>query len=250
VALGVVTDLNVGRGVNVQVGRPQPGDLLLHLVAQFPADAVDEEFLKAGVGPGAVVLPKGCIKNPSLATGMRFVGDSIQSFSDGDLVLLEPNVPHLWRSGQRYHEEKSDLMTKVTVGYFAENFLGEAFFARPEMVYLDQLLKTSIRGLHWFGETHQFMAHTMQALVREQPTFRRVLLFLDLLDLLSHSTEYKPLTSPEYSNTMKPSETKRMQVVHNFVMENFQETVSPQRGRRPRWHESIRLQPLFQAARQ
>lgn len=159
-------------------------------------------------------------------TGTRFVGDSIQSFSDGDIVLLGPNVPHLWRSDQRYHEEKSALMTKVIVVYFAEDFLGESFFSRPEMVYLEQLLKTSSRGLHWFGETHRFIAQTMQTLVREPPTFRRLLLLLDLLDRLSHSTEYAPLTSPEYSNTMKSSETKRMQTVHHFVMDNFRERVS------------------------
>ncbi|MBC7891699.1 MAG: AraC family transcriptional regulator [Sphingobacteriaceae bacterium] len=159
-------------------------------------------------------------------TGTRFVGDSIQSFSDGDLVLLGPNVPHLWRSDQRYHEEQSDLMTKVIVVYFAEDFLGERFFSRPEMVYLDQLLKTSIRGLHWYGQTHQLIARTLQAIVKETPNFQRLLMFLNLLDQLSHSTEYHPLTSPDYSNTMKPSETKRMQVVHSFVMENFRETIS------------------------
>lgn len=159
-------------------------------------------------------------------TGTRFVGDSIQSFSDGDLVLLGPNVPHLWRSDQRYHEERSDLMTNVIVVYFAEDFLGERFFSRPEMVYLDQLLKTSIRGLHWYGQTHQLLARTLQAMVKETPNFQRLLMFLNLLDHLSHSTEYHPLTSPDYSNTMKPSETKRMQVVHHFVMENFRETIS------------------------
>lgn len=159
-------------------------------------------------------------------TGTRFVGDSIESFSDGDLVLLGPNVPHLWRSDQRYHEEQSDLTTKVIVVYFAEDFLGEAFFSRPEMVYLIQLLKTSGRGLHWFGQTQRLIARTMQVMAKEPPTFQRLLMFLDLLDQLAHSTEYEPLTSPGYSNTMKPSETKRMQVVHSFVMENSRETIS------------------------
>lgn len=158
-------------------------------------------------------------------TGTRFIGDSIRAFSEGDLVFLGPNLPHLWRSDPRYHEPGSGLMTKGIVVYFAEDFLGDAFFGKPEMVLLHQLLTHAHRGLEWTGTTRDFAEEALRSLVAQPPTFERLLHLLGLLDTLSHSTEYAPITNPGYTNTMKPSETNRMQFIHTYILENYRNVI-------------------------
>ncbi|WP_234736833.1 AraC family transcriptional regulator [Tellurirhabdus bombi] len=158
-------------------------------------------------------------------TGTRFIGDSIQSFDEGDMVFLGPNLPHLWRSDQRYYEREANLMTKGIVIYFSEGFLGDAFFDRPEMVFLRQLLTYSRRGLEWLGETRTQIEKAMKEMLDQAVTFDRVLSLLTLLNQLSHSTEYRFITSEGYSNTVKPSETKRMQVIHNYILDNYQQVI-------------------------
>ncbi|HEY0110008.1 MAG TPA: AraC family ligand binding domain-containing protein, partial [Fibrella sp.] len=42
-------------------------------------------------------------------TGTRFIGDSIRPFAPGDLVMIGPDLPHLWRSDQAYFLPDSGL---------------------------------------------------------------------------------------------------------------------------------------------
>jgi AraC-like DNA-binding protein len=56
--------------------------------------------------------------------------------------------------------------------------------------------------------------------------FDRILLLLNLLHLLAGSSEYKLLASEGYSNSLKETETDRMNKVHAYVMKNFREKIS------------------------
>jgi AraC-like DNA-binding protein len=159
-------------------------------------------------------------------TGTRFIGDSIKPFGPGDLVFLGPNLPHLWRSDQEYFSRQSIQQTKGIVVYFSEDFLGTSFFKNQEMASIRQLLDHSRKGLEWTGSTRDRIEETLQQLVRQPIDFTRVLNLLTLLDELSHATDYRFLTSPNYSNTVKPNETDRMQLVHDYVLGHFPEELS------------------------
>ncbi len=159
-------------------------------------------------------------------TGTRFIGDSIKPFGPGDLVFLGPNLPHLWRSDGPYFAKASGLQTKGIVIYFTHDFLGCSFFEQPEMAALRQLLDHARQGLEWLGPTRAHTAQTLQALLRQPIGFGRILLLLELLHHLSHATDYGLLTSPGYTNTMKPTETDRMQLVHDYVLTHFPDEIS------------------------
>ena len=56
--------------------------------------------------------------------------------------------------------------------------------------------------------------------------FDRILILLNLLNLLANSTEYKLLASEGYSNSLTETETDRMNKVHAYVMKNFREKIT------------------------
>ncbi|MBX2843889.1 MAG: cupin domain-containing protein [Flammeovirgaceae bacterium] len=74
--------------------------------------------------------------------GKRYVGDSLESFEPGDLVLIGPNLPHYW-----LNPENKLGRSKSVVIQFLGNFLGNDFFEISEMRNITSLLKKSERGI-------------------------------------------------------------------------------------------------------
>ncbi|MBO0935034.1 AraC family transcriptional regulator [Fibrella sp. HMF5335] len=167
--------------------------------------------------------------------GTRFIGDSIKPFGPGDLVMLGPDLPHLWRSDKPYFDPNSGLTTRGLVVYFTDDCLGTGFFDRPEMHRVRLLLDGSRRGLSWSGATHDKAVQALRELVAQPPTFRRVLSLLSLLDELSLTSDTELITSATYTNPMKPADAdessassqayRRMQAVHTYVLTHFHEPI-------------------------
>jgi len=192
-------------------------------------------------------------------TGTRFIGDSIKPFGPGDLVFLGPNLPHLWRSDQAYFarprpsipalsvqpatcsSQNQPLVARGIVVYFSGNFLGDHFFTKQEMTALRHLFDHARQGLEWTGASRDRANAGLKNLVGQPVGFGRILSLLTLLNDLSHTTDYRFLTSPGYTNTMKSAETaagnpltvqrperayRRMQLVHDYVLSHFPDDLS------------------------
>ncbi len=157
-------------------------------------------------------------------TGTRFIGDNIQHFEPGDTVFLGPDLPHLWSSDKAYFASDNNLKTHGIVVYFTENFLGELFFQKPEMLAISHLLQRSKLGMEFHGKTKEFLVNSLKKLTKETG-FESVLSLLKILHKLAKSTDFSLITSVNYANTHKESETDRMQKVHEYVMEHFQEKI-------------------------
>ncbi|MBK5278609.1 MAG: AraC family transcriptional regulator [Bacteroidia bacterium] len=158
-------------------------------------------------------------------TGTRFIGDHVSPFKKGDLAFTGPNLPHLWQSDHEYFNDDKELVTEGIVIYFAENFLGDDFLFKNEMYKINQLFIKAQRGMEIFGDTADRVTSFILNLVKVED-FDRILTLLNLLNLLANSTEYNLLASEGYSNSLKETETGRMNHVHAYVLKNFREKIS------------------------
>jgi AraC-like DNA-binding protein len=157
--------------------------------------------------------------------GTRFIGDNIQTFEQGDTVMIGPNLPHLWRSDKVYFDPEYLHKSHGIVVYFSENFLGSEFLEKSEMQNIKRLFDNSKRGMVIHQQTREITIAFLQRIAL-QKGFDRILTLLELLHLLSNSTEWDPICSSGYVNSYKISETERMQKVHEFVLKNFKEEIS------------------------
>src|SRR6056297_239355 len=65
--------------------------------------------------------------------GQRRIGDSIENFNEGDLVLVGNNLPHVWKNDDIFFDESTNMKARAICVKFLPDFAGEGFFDRPEM---------------------------------------------------------------------------------------------------------------------
>jgi AraC-like DNA-binding protein len=158
-------------------------------------------------------------------TGTRFVGDHVGPFKKYDLVFTGPNLPHLWQSDPEYFGGNEKYWSEGIVIYFHEDFVGHDFLQKSEMYRIRQLFSKARRGMEIEGHTSERARDLMKKLLAAED-FDRILILLNLLNLLAKSTEYRLLASEGYSNQLKEAESDRMNKVHAYVMKNFREKVT------------------------
>lgn len=123
--------------------------------------------------------------------GMRFVGDSVEEFSDGDVCLLGSNTPHCWVS----HKDAEPGVRSLVIHFRPESW-GEAFWNLPELRGLGRLLKEARRGLAIRGAA-QREVEQLFGVLKQQPrgSLPRFDTLLEMLHCISQSSETKPLAA-------------------------------------------------------
>lgn len=117
--------------------------------------------------------------------GQRFVGDSIEDYGPGDLVLLGPNLPHTWKS-QSAPISAPDEHRAVVVQFRVEH-LGAGLLDLSEMEPLKRLLARSACGLRFQPQgQEQRISEQMSSLITLQPA-RRTLKLISILLTLSEA---------------------------------------------------------------
>ena len=155
--------------------------------------------------------------------GLRYVGDSIEAFREGDLVLLGPNVPHFWKNDDQARG-KNRAMASAIVIQFHEDFLGRDLWLTPEFHKIPRLLRMATRGLKYGGATQRKVAALMQRMTRLRGT-RCLIDFLLILDILADSNQATPLSSPGFMPTPDLFDAERINKVHSYVYAHLEEPI-------------------------
>lgn len=155
--------------------------------------------------------------------GMRFMGNHIGNFSDGDLMFISSNLPHLWKNDPDFYQKDSDLMVDVYVIHFMENALKEGFFELPEFAKVKKLFHHGTQGLRVLqGKNHQKLVALIKQTVNSNG-IDRLASFLQTLDIFSilDPHEYELLSSPGYTTSLNLTDADRINTVMNYVMQHY-----------------------------
>lgn len=155
-------------------------------------------------------------------SGSRIVGDSTERYTDYDLVLLGPYLYHKWDGDEHLQHSKQPYRV-ITIQFAMDLFSGGQLFQKERFSKIRQLLKDSSRGVKFHGKTYGEAMRIMLNLT-EDKGFTNIIEFLQLLDLLSQSTETTFLASEGFSPQAPRSENNRIQVAYGYILKHFTDT--------------------------
>lgn len=154
-------------------------------------------------------------------SGKMFVGDYIGNFQAGVLVLTGPNLPHNWVSDIALGEVVKDRDMLIQ---FGDGVVREIMRVCPELEAIGPLLDDARYGIEFQGEDAKLGARLLRQVGRASPT-RRVLLFLELLDLLNRSESRKILSSRDYSPTLDHDVSDMINKAINVLIVNLTDDI-------------------------
>lgn len=129
------------------------------------------------------------------AQGQRYVGDSLEDFASGDLVLTGPNQPHTWSATER--PDPSQPMLAVVM-WFTSDWVQRAVGQWPELAGLQALVTQAGRGLKFSDTARAQVQPLILALQTQEPALRLPAL-LHILTLLAKDTAARPLATHAYT---------------------------------------------------
>jgi len=153
------------------------------------------------------------------SSGKRIIGDSIENFTDGDLVLLGLHVPHV----SYYSNEKSSTIQALVI-YFNPDWLTENHLNSPNLAKLRKLLEDMQRGIKVLGKAKKKVVKDMYKL-KKGKGLERIITILDILQIISKSGEYKCLASEGYSSSYDQRGLKRIDEIYKYVLNNFSKKI-------------------------
>lgn len=135
--------------------------------------------------------------------GLRFIGDHVSEYDDGDLVLLGPNLPHTWASRASLRPDEPHV---ALVLWFDADWVKSLTGGFVEFRKLNDLLARARRGVAFPTSVSRRVREGYERLFEQDPV-TRLLGLMKLLDVLASVEDTQPIASEVY-RPLPPAENR------------------------------------------
>jgi AraC-like DNA-binding protein len=155
-------------------------------------------------------------------SGIRFVGDNVSPYLDGEMVLLGADLPHLWKLRPSYTNEKTTpLLKKVlaTVIQFPSSMLEDKHF--PEMRAMQSVMAQAEHGLVIQGHSRTAIQEKLLRMRHASPLTRLSSLMAIFSDLAAPDADLQTIASSSAITKAKTDQRKRIDQVLSWAQANL-----------------------------
>lgn len=158
--------------------------------------------------------------------GISVVGDSIEKFNDGDLVIVPPYMPHANYSVSNARE--GHYATDALVVYFIPDWITSEHLSTLDLSPVKKLFNNLQRGVRIRGNARKRILLELTKL-QNNSGIAGIISMLSIINILTEKPEYQVLASIGYSANYSTTDISRIDKVYEFVMNNFKEKISLER---------------------
>ncbi|MCX7886269.1 MAG: AraC family transcriptional regulator [Verrucomicrobiae bacterium] len=155
--------------------------------------------------------------------GYRLVGDHLAPLRPGDLVLIGPNLPHIYNNDEGSPGRVPRVHALLI--QFEPDCFGKQWLELPAMAPVRRLLERARLGLHFYGQTRDRVAGLMQQMAKADG-LRRIVTFLNILEILATSRHWRTLASREFAVSGTLYDHERMNRVCDFIRQHLDQPLS------------------------
>lgn len=160
------------------------------------------------------------------SAGTRFIGQSVERFESGEIVLLGKNLPHYWRNEPTYYNAETPKPAEAIVARFSDDFLGKDFFALSETRAIRRLFDQASCGLKLKSPLYGSIAGQLYQLTQKEG-YAQLIALLNILHEIATSLADCELVSPGYVPSQSLiKQNERLSHVITYLIEHFTDPVS------------------------
>jgi AraC-like DNA-binding protein len=156
-------------------------------------------------------------------SGTQFVGDHIQRFQPGDIILVGSNLPHYWRYDNAHFSEEGQPVHS-TVIHFSENFWGAPFLELPETKPIRHLLDKARRGILASTKEEGRIAGLVEK-IRTAEGVNRIVALIECLSAFAGSDHLQVLSSIGFRPDFSESENDRINAIYDYTFRHFNKQI-------------------------
>lgn len=153
--------------------------------------------------------------------GTRFVGDSIEKFEPGEVILIGKHLPHMWLNDKKYFQGDPNLSAVAYSIHFREDFLGLPFLQLESTQPLADLFNRAKRGIR-FTKVQFPIIQEIQELIAEEDAFLKLVKLLAILHQLARHEEITLLASEGYLHAEVEEQADK---THEYIFKNFNQPI-------------------------
>jgi len=155
--------------------------------------------------------------------GQRYVGDTIEPYGDGDLVLLGSNLPHTWMSQDKIDRRQPHV---AHVFWIRPDWIHALIDTLLELKHFKALLAASNRGIVFSADVAAAARERIEGMRKLSPSGRLVR-FIEVLSLLADDADHRLLCAPRPEHEpVRQADRNRIDKTLDYIHRHYQQEIA------------------------